>query len=158
LTCFGKSRRRKDNKRVPNKKVDASPKARIQAFEQRHFNVGNEMIMKTMPEDHPLIGTWITDDEDSNVAVMISVKNGSPHVECFIRSDGEFYEISNLSWDGTRLEFEGLIPSSGWRTRHVFSAAPDGTANVEFTWFEVWKKKDVKPGELPKAWREEQDD
>jgi len=115
-------------------------------------------MIKKMPEDHPLVGKWITEDEDSDVAVVISVHDGLPRVECFIRSDGEFYDITNLSWDGKRLEFEGLVPSNGWRTRHVFSVGEDGTADVEFTWFEVWKKKnDVKPGELPEAWRVEED-
>ena len=119
------------------------------------YYVGNEMkkTIKTMPKDHPLVGTWITDDEDSNVAVVIKSKGGTPHVDCFTRSDGEFHRITDMSWNGESLVFHSTVPSNGWKTKHVFRAAPDGTADVAFTWYEVWKKKKVKPGELPEAWR-----
>jgi len=110
--------------------------------------------MKPMPKDHPLVGTWITEDEDSNVSVVITSDGGTPKVKCFTRSDGEFHEITELLWDGESLEFHATVPSNGWRTKLVFRAAHDGTAHVEFTWFEVWKHSDAKPGELPEAWRE----
>jgi hypothetical protein len=117
--------------------------------------VGNEKMMKTMPENHPLVGTWITENEDSNVAVVIKSDGGPPQVECFTRSDGGFHDITDLLWDGESLEFHSTVPSNGWKTKHVFRAAPDGTAHVEFTWYEVWKQSDAKPGQLPEAWRED---
>ena len=109
--------------------------------------------MKTIQKDHPLVGTWITDDEDSNVAVVIEVRRGRFRVSSFTRSDGEFHKITHLKWNGKTLSFDSTVPSNGWRTKHVFSAGPHGFANVEFTWFELWKEKDVKPGEVPEAWR-----
>ena len=114
--------------------------------------------MNTMPDDHPLVGTWITEDEDSNMAVVIGVKNGQPEIACFTRSDGEFHGICDVRWNGESLHFDSVVLSNGWRSHHVFRAAADGTANVEFTWYEVWKKKDVKPGELPEAWRTDEDE
>jgi hypothetical protein len=108
---------------------------------------------KGVQKDHPLVGTWITDDEDSNLAITIEIKKGNFKVSSFVRSTGEFLKISKLLWDGKALSFSSLVPSNGWRTRVVFRAARDASAHVEFTDYEVWKKKDVKPGEIPEAWK-----
>lgn len=109
--------------------------------------------MKTVQKDHPLVGTWITEDEDSNLAFVIEVRRGRLHVSSFTRSDGEVHRIRNLKWDGKALSFDSVVPSNGWRTKVVFRTGPNHSAKVEFTLFEVWKKKDVKPGELPEAWQ-----
>jgi hypothetical protein len=111
--------------------------------------------MNIVQKDHPLVGTWITEDEDSNLAFVIEVRRGHFRVSGFTRSDGEFHKITNLKWTGKALSFDSLTPSNGWRTKVVFRVGPDGSANVDFTLFEVWKKKDVKSGELPEAWQTE---
>lgn len=109
--------------------------------------------MKTIDKEHPLVGTWVTEDEDSNLAVVITVQRGRFHVSSFTQSDGEFHRIRNVKWDGKALSYDSVVPSNGWRTRVVFRVGPNRGAKVEFTVFEVWKKKDVKPGELPAAWQ-----
>jgi hypothetical protein len=103
--------------------------------------------------DHPLIGTWITCDEDSDAAFVISVVEGQFSVSGFARCDAEAFQISDLVWDGNALHFSSLMPSTGFKSKHVFRAQPDGSAEVEFTWWEPWKKKDVKPGDIPEAWQ-----
>ncbi|HPR82597.1 MAG TPA: hypothetical protein PLD51_01950 [Pontiellaceae bacterium] len=109
--------------------------------------------MHSLPKDHPLVGTWITSDEDSDVAVTIEVQSGKFKVSSFTRSDGEFHKVENVKWAGNALSFDSTVPSNGWQTKHVFRIKPDGSAEVELTWSDVWKKKDVKPGEPPESWQ-----
>jgi hypothetical protein len=95
----------------------------------------------TVGRKHPLIGTWITETEDSDAAFTISVKDGALAVSGFCLSDGERFIISALSWDGERLRFTARMPSTSAVTWNCFSIRPDGKANLELTLHEVWKKK-----------------
>ncbi len=104
--------------------------------------------------DHPLIGTWVTKDEDSDAAFTFSVTDGEFRVSGFCQSDGEEFEISDVKWDGNALTFNAIMPSTGFATRNVFSIRLDGKLDLELTTHEVWKKKRVKPGQLPRAWRD----
>jgi hypothetical protein len=106
-----------------------------------------------VPDDHVLIGTWITDGEDSNAAFTVSLRGGKLRVSGFCRSDGEQFEVKQAKWDGKALSFIARMPSTDTITKNVFRVRPDGKVDLELTTYEVWKKKDVKPGELPEAWR-----
>ena len=106
-----------------------------------------------IPSDHPLVGTWITDAEDSDAAFTVSVKNNKFCVSGICRSDGEAFKITHARWDGKALSFTARMPSTDTRTENVFRLRRDGGADLELTTYEVWKKKEVKRGELPEAWR-----
>ena len=103
--------------------------------------------------DCALIGTWITDEDDSNAAFAFSSKNNKLRVYGFCRSDGEEFKITRVKWDGKVLSFVARMPSTEAVTKNVFRIRPDGKLDFELTTYEVWKKSDVKPGEIPKAWR-----
>ncbi len=107
----------------------------------------------TIRPDHPFVGTWITDEEDSDVAFVIAASRNKFRVSGFSRSDGEAFKITKTKWDGRSLSFTARMPSTGHTTLNVFRLRRDGKAILEFTVFEIWKKKDVKPGELPKGWQ-----
>ena len=76
-----------------------------------------------------LLGTWITDEEDSSVAFAFSTKNNGYLVNGFCRSDGEEFEITRVKveWQGPQLRrtdafdkqcHEERFPNSvGWETR-----------------------------------------
>ena len=106
-----------------------------------------------MAGNHSLNGTWVTEDEDSNVAFSFSVKDKKPEVSGYCRSSGEAFEISRVEWDGKRLSFVARFPSTDTVTKNVFRVRPDGRLDLELTTFEIWKRKDVKPGEIPEAWK-----
>jgi hypothetical protein len=106
-----------------------------------------------IPDNHRLIGTWITDDEDSEAAFTFSVKNKKIRVSGFSRSDGEAFEITHLKWDGKILSFTARMPSTDTVTKNTFRVRRDGRLDFELTTYEVWKKKNVKPGEIPEAWQ-----
>jgi hypothetical protein len=112
-------------------------------------------IISEITENHPLVGTWITDEEDSNVAFIFSVNSGTNEftVSGFCRSSGEEFEISNVKWDGEVLEFTARMPSTDCTSINAFQLRADGSADLTLTIFEVWKKKDIKPGELPEGWQ-----
>jgi hypothetical protein len=117
-----------------------------------HGITGGHMTDRSVPTDHPLVGTWITDEEDSDAAIIIAVEDGEFKVSGFGRSDGEWFEISDIEWDGEWLAFAARMPSTDTRSKNGFRIRPDGKADVKLTIWELWKKKDVRPGELPAAW------
>jgi hypothetical protein len=125
--------------------------AAVKLCDNEKFAVATRTI--AAPADHPLAGTWITEDEDSDVAYTFSAKNNRFRVSGFCRSDGEAFEIKRVKWDGKALSFIARLPSTDFVTKHVFRVRPDGKTDHELTTYEVWKKKDVRPGELPEAWR-----
>jgi hypothetical protein len=45
--------------------------------------------MENISPTHPFIGTWVTEEEDSDVAFSIRVHNGKFQVAGFCISDGE---------------------------------------------------------------------
>lgn len=102
--------------------------------------------------DHPLVGTWITEEEDSNVAFTISVQDGAFAVAGFCRMDGEAFEISELAWDGDALTFRARMPSTDTVTKNLFRIRADGRAELECTIYEIWKKQDLTIGERPRGW------
>jgi hypothetical protein len=109
--------------------------------------------LRRVPADHALVGTWITDEEDSNAAFVVAVKNGRFRVSGFCRADGEEFGITRVKWDGKALSFTARMPSTDYVMKNVFRVRRDGKLDLELTMYEVWKKKDVKPGEMPEAWR-----
>jgi len=107
-----------------------------------------------LKSDNPLVGTWIVDSEDSNVAFTFAVKKGRFSVSGFCRSDGEKFKISDVKWDGTALSFSARMPSTNTLSKNRFSIRKDGSADLELTIYEIWKKKAVKHKERPKGWDE----
>jgi hypothetical protein len=71
----------------------------------------------------------------------------------FCRSSGEEFDITEVNWDGAALSFIATFPPTGNVTKNVFRVRLDGRADLELTSYEIWKKKDVKPGDQPEAWR-----
>ena len=102
---------------------------------------------------HPLVGTWITDEEDSNSAFVIKVAGGKFAVSGFCRSTKERFKITRIRWDGVSLSFDAVFPSTAWKSGHVLQLRADGRMKHELTIWEIWKKKAVKPGQLPEAWK-----
>jgi hypothetical protein len=102
---------------------------------------------------HPLIGTWISEDEDSDVAFVVSVAEDNFLVSGFSRSSSLPLEISDVVWDGKALSFLARYPPTNTITRNVFRVRPDGTADLELTLREIWIKKDVTLGQPPEMWR-----
>jgi hypothetical protein len=108
----------------------------------------------TIPVNKALLGTWITNEEDSNVAFKFSKKSQGYRVTGFCRSDGEEFDITRVKWNGKALSFIARMPSTNYVTKNVFRIRQDGKLDFELTNYDVWKKKDVKPGRVPEAWRQ----
>jgi len=106
-----------------------------------------------IPIKKALVGTWITAEEDSNAAFTFSLKDKGYRVTGFCRSDGEAFEITSVKWDGKALSFVARMPSTNNVSKNVFRIRPDGKLDLALTTYDVWKKKNVKPREIPKAWQ-----
>lgn len=106
-----------------------------------------------LTKQHPLVGTWITADEDSDSAFVVNVTRGRFVVSGFCRSDSEKFRISNTTWDGHVLSFESFMPSTRTKATHSFAMRSDGRIDHQLTIWEIWKKKKVRPGQIPDAWK-----
>jgi hypothetical protein len=114
--------------------------------------MGTVTKTNTIAPNRALVGTWITDEEDSDTAFTISLKNNKFHGSGFCKSDGEKFTITKVKWDRKAPSFTARMPSTNWVTENVFRIRRDGKVELELTLWEVWKKKDVKPGKRPEAW------
>ena len=92
--------------------------------------------------NHPLVGTWIDEGEDSRAEFTIASTGTGLSVTGRDVGDGEAFQISDVSWDGEVLTFTSLMPSTGYRVRHVMRALSDGKfVEHEYTLTERWKRK-----------------
>jgi hypothetical protein len=90
--------------------------------------------------DHPFVGVWVTEEEDSDASFTVSVVDGQFRIQGVCISDGEAFEINNVGWADERLSFHALMPSTGVRSINVFQLLSDGKAELALTIYEVWKK------------------
>ena len=91
--------------------------------------------------NHPLVGTW-TSPEDTTVEFTVVSTGAGLSVRGRDRSDGEEFEISQVSWDGETLSFTSVMPSTGHRVRHVMRALPEGKfLEHEYTLTELWHRE-----------------
>jgi len=91
-------------------------------------------------DDHPFVGVWVTEDEDSDVSFTVSVVDGQFSVHGVCISDGEPFEITKVEWADERLSFNAEMPSTGMSSVNVFQLRLDGRADLTLTTFEVWRK------------------
>ena len=110
--------------------------------EDIHADLSGGFVVQ-VEDSNPLVGTWVTNDEDSDVAIEVNVKDGEFRVSAFCISDDEPFTIRNLTWDGSVLRFEAVMPSTSWKTVNSLKLRSDGRVDFELTLFEIWKKKDA---------------
>jgi hypothetical protein len=104
------------------------------------------------PAEHALIGTWVTNEETSNVAFVFSARDNRLHVSGFCITTREEFEITKVKWDGKALSFTARMPSTDTVTKNVFRIRADGKLNLALTIYDVWKKKKT-VGRTPAGWR-----
>ena len=91
---------------------------------------------------HPLVGTWVSDEGDSFAEFTILPAPEGFSVTGVDRSDGERFQISDISWDGKHLRFTSVMPSTGYGAKHVLTLTSRDLIEHELTIFEVWKRKE----------------
>ena len=96
---------------------------------------------KKIHSDHPLIGRWIDNAEDTDAEIIIDCINEEFEVSAHCISDGEQFKIKNILWNGSSLSFDTEMPSTEWKTRHKLMPREDGKVDFELTTFEILKKK-----------------
>jgi hypothetical protein len=103
-------------------------------------------MAEPVPSDHVLVGTWVFDAEEgewseTEAVFTVTVRDGSFDVIGVDERDGETFVVSAIEWDGRCLRFESLMPSTGWRTRHVLRSCGADQVEHEVTLFETWKRR-----------------
>lgn len=91
-------------------------------------------------QNHAFVGVWVTESDDSDVSFEISALDGVFQVVGTCISDGEVFEIKNISSGIDWLSFDAMMPSTGFRSKNVFRLRDDDKAELELTVYEVWKK------------------
>lgn len=88
----------------------------------------------------PLIGTWVSAEDDNDVEYTVSAVNGLV-VTGRDASDGEEFVISDVAWNGTALSFRTLMPSTNHEARHSLKATQNrNVIEHELTIVEMWKR------------------
>jgi hypothetical protein len=100
-------------------------------------------MLKKIDRNHPLIGTWITEEEDSSAEITIAFETGHFRVTGYGSMSKEKFIIENLSWDGKKLKFTSRIPSSNDAVKHMLMLLPDLKVDHELTFCDAWKRKDT---------------
>jgi len=67
------------------------------------------------------------------VEFTIAAAPGGFTVAAVDRSDGEVFDIANVTWDGETLRFDVAVLSNGYRTQHAMRVRADGTIDDEYT-------------------------
>ncbi len=93
-----------------------------------------------MKIDAEITGRWVTENEDSDVELIIDFQAGVPSVTAHCRSDHEKLEVINLRTEGDVLSFETVVPSSGYRARNSMRFLNSDNCELELTTWERWKK------------------
>ncbi len=100
-----------------------------------------------IPEStNPLCGVWryVGDDSDDYYLTeySVSVVNGEFQVSGIDRSDGEVFQISDISWNGVTLSFHSYVPTTGRCGISQLRYIGDGKIEFLFTFtvLEVWTK------------------
>jgi|SRR5579872_2634313 len=101
-------------------------------------------------QDHPLVGVWEEDEDPdwaSSVVYTIRVRRGRFVVDAVDTSDGEKLKISSVVWNGRKLTFDTLCPSTKHKVKHVFWMKRTGLADhqLEYAELETWKKRSEEP-------------
>jgi hypothetical protein len=96
--------------------------------------------------DHPLCGVWRVEGDDSDdyyrAEYSISVVNDGFHVAALDRSDGEEFEISDVTWNGATLGFCSYVPSTERCGVCQLRYLGDGKTEFLFTFTvrEIWSR------------------
>ena len=85
------------------------------------------------------IGTWQCDEGDSSARIVVVQRaDGQLSVSGYDANDGEAFEISNVKTSAGSIEFDTLMPSTGYRTHLKLNIAEEGNLRVELTLVENW--------------------
>lgn len=102
------------------------------------------MPADTPDPSNPLCGVWRYFEEDSEdyyrAEYTVSASNGEFQVSGIDRSDGEAFEISDVSWNGTSLSFHSYVPSTARCGISQWRYVGDGKVEFLFTFtvLEIW--------------------
>jgi hypothetical protein len=88
-----------------------------------------------------LVGTWGPDEEsDSNLQFTVAAKGAALTVTAVDAYDGERLPVTGVAWDGKRLRFQTVTPSTGSHMHHELEATSDAQAVYRFTVTQSWKR------------------
>jgi len=94
---------------------------------------------------NPLLGTWKSCDDFSDVHISIDLDRGELRVRAVDTHDGEVAEIHDIAWvkDQGELTFSAYWKSSGRFTKYRFGTpGSNGRISVTYTFTaqETWEK------------------
>lgn len=88
-----------------------------------------------------LSGVWFDAGIRTGAEITIRVDDGEILVSEIDTSDGEVFEVSNVSWDGVALKFVARMPSTRHRVQNVLRLSSPGSINLRVTHGQHWKRR-----------------
>ena len=85
---------------------------------------------------HRIFGTWANDPENPSVEWDVYPVGTDVDVAGIDAEDGEKFEVSHVTFDGTVLRFRAVMPSTGHVTEHELRLLDDGRAEHRVTLIE----------------------
>src|SRR5437667_4034418 len=119
-------------------------------------SIGSKKRVGVRPS-HALVGTWKEEgdpSETTQAVFTVAVEGGRFHVSGVDESDGVVFRITDTRWDGERLRFTSMFPTTNHRAKHVFQVIAKGRISHQVSYSdedgdyvgtEVWKKRKQRP-------------
>ncbi|MBU2709163.1 hypothetical protein KCM76_24420 [Zooshikella marina] len=98
--------------------------------------------VESIQSNHPLIGTWITENDDSAVEFTIYPEGSTLQVKGRDRMDGESFVITEIEFSNAQLSFRSTMPSTGHTVVNRMKSVSKGLVDFEYTIKETWVKVD----------------
>ncbi len=88
-----------------------------------------------------IAGTWYS--PSTTMQFTVSIQKNVVHIHAWDNNDGEVFEISDVSWDGTTLKATFLMPSTQHRTTALITKVSEdelsdkysGDAEGSMSWY-----------------------
>lgn len=98
--------------------------------------------VRSLLSAHPLVGTWVdTDLDGSTTEWTVRASTSGFAVTGIDANDGEPFEVTDVTWDGSSLRFISVMPSTGHRVSHSMTADGDDWVVHSSTIIERWRRK-----------------
>ena len=96
--------------------------------------------VEAIQSNHPLVGTWVTEHDDSAAEFTVYPKGNTLLVKGQDRMDGESFVITEIEFSDNQLSFRSTMPSTGHTVVNRMKLVSKDVVDFEYTIKETWVK------------------
>jgi hypothetical protein len=87
---------------------------------------------------HPFVGVWEGEEDDLRYEYTIIPTSSGFDVSIIDFVDGEELEVSKVNFEGKKLKFEAVMPSTGEHGYYIFKAISADKIEITYTLMQRW--------------------